>query len=1108
MGTRKTNAGYIQELAESNPLFASGAFFLESQYENATTKIKCRCSRCGNAFERRPDHLKKQGCPKCDGNDKGPNRMDHKRFLEKLEMKNRRYAGKDFEVVGEYQGALKHIACRCPKHGKWETTPSSLLNGSGCPKCANRMTDSEFFARLSKQNDQFINGDIEILGSFTDRKTRIRTHCLVCDHSWDAQPADLLANHGCPNFRRHPGWVDAKAKDPESFLSELAAKHPDIKLLSPYEKMTQPLRVRCAICNHEWTTTGTRLLAVGQGCSNWRNHPGYKSPTRKSHAEFVEELVRGNRHYANGEFEILSKYDGVDNHIECHCLVCGNRWSRTAYDLVHNGSDCPECSAKRRGLASRKTHEQFLEELARDNEYYATRKFEVTGEYESSKTPIACRCLVCDNNWKAKPEALLLRGAGCPRCSRSGTSRVEQILSVALEKSLGEEAVLNRDKTAIGSELDIYVPVHHLAIEYGSWFWHKNRFEKDLEKARRCRDAGIRLLMVYDQCREPFEIYSEDVRVYPFDLWSEKGQPALKKLVADVLSMVESDLSFSEREWKSLRAKASSRTVLKSEEEFKAELAESNPHYAEGQFEVIGEYTGVQNKVDCRCNVCGYEWAPTAITLPNSKGCPRCANEIKKTHDEVVAEIAALSPDVEVLGEYEGASKPLMVKCKICGHEWKTTTGSIRQGKGCPKYRRHPGFIDPTARTQERFVEEVAEANPSIEPLGEYKNANTKVEFRCKVCGYGWSTKPAVIINLGGGCPKCAGLVKPTQDEFLEKLVEKNQDYANGKFIVVGKYVNSKTKIECRCHEHGAWATTPNLLLRGTGCPKCGVAKSHATQKGTKRKSAHSQLRTHEQFISELKEKNVHYANGEFEVVGVYAKSTEPIVCLCPMHGQWATTPSNLIHHASQCPKCRIGEKRITHGEFLERLAKKNRHYANGEFVVVGEYTRSKDDIECECPEHGRWQTKANTLMNGAGCPKCSSAERGKSRCKTQEQFLEDLSRANKRYANGDFVVVGSYADSRLPIECECPKHGSWQASYKALMYGSGCPRCVSLASINPGLAAEWHPTLNGDLTPWDVKPGSSKLAWWRCSKGHEWQQRIDRRHHGRSKCPLCRKGR
>lgn len=63
-----------------------------------------------------------------------------------------------------------------------------------------------------------------------------------------------------------------------------------------------------------------------------------------------------------------------------------------------------------------------------------------------------------------------------------------------------------------------------------------------------------------------------------------------------------------------------------------------------------------------------------------------------------------------------------------------------------------------------------------------------------------------------------------------------------------------------------------------------------------------------------------------------------------------------------------------------------------------------------------------------------------------------------------------------------------------------------SLASLFPAVAAEWHPTKNGDLTPERVVAGTTRMLWWRCDGGpdHEWQARaVDRTTKG-SGCPMC----
>jgi hypothetical protein len=55
-----------------------------------------------------------------------------------------------------------------------------------------------------------------------------------------------------------------------------------------------------------------------------------------------------------------------------------------------------------------------------------------------------------------------------------------------------------------------------------------------------------------------------------------------------------------------------------------------------------------------------------------------------------------------------------------------------------------------------------------------------------------------------------------------------------------------------------------------------------------------------------------------------------------------------------------------------------------------------------------------------------------------------------------------------------------------------------------PELMAEWHPTKNEGLRLDDLLHGSNKVAWWRCSDGHEWQSAIfNRAIHGKG-CPYC----
>lgn len=91
-----------------------------------------------------------------------------------------------------------------------------------------------------------------------------------------------------------------------------------------------------------------------------------------------------------------------------------------------------------------------------------------------------------------------------------------------------------------------------------------------------------------------------------------------------------------------------------------------------------------------------------------------------------------------------------------------------------------------------------------------------------------------------------------------------------------------------------------------------------------------------------------------------------------------------------------------------------------------------------------------------------------------------------------------------------------WPATVQSRVRGSRCPFCTpgvrkplivgfnDLASQNPVVASEWHPTKNGNLTPEQVSVQSGKKAWWLGKKcGHEWQAIVSNRYKGAS-CPYC----
>lgn len=63
----------------------------------------------------------------------------------------------------------------------------------------------------------------------------------------------------------------------------------------------------------------------------------------------------------------------------------------------------------------------------------------------------------------------------------------------------------------------------------------------------------------------------------------------------------------------------------------------------------------------------------------------------------------------------------------------------------------------------------------------------------------------------------------------------------------------------------------------------------------------------------------------------------------------------------------------------------------------------------------------------------------------------------------------------------------------------------MSLATLFPEIAAEWHPTKNRGIVPSMVLPQSRMRAWWRGRCGHEWQALVfSRTRETQSGCPYC----
>ena len=177
------------------------------------------------------------------------------------------------------------------------------------------------------------------------------------------------------------------------------------------------------------------------------------------------------------------------------------------------------------------------------------------------------------------------------------------------------------------------------------------------------------------------------------------------------------------------------------------------------------------------------------------------------------------------------------------------------------------------------------------------------------------------------------------------------------------------------------------------------------------------------------------------------------------------------------------------------------------------------------CKECGhKWPAEIKSRVVGEGCPKCGRKAMGntfrKNKIESGAKSLADEHpeiafewhpTKNKPYSPSDYT---SHSNAMIVWHCHKCGH-DWEATINNRVgRGSGCPVCAGnviktgyndLATVNPDLAAEWHPTKNLPLTTQTVGASSNKNVWWVCKFGHEYRCRVVDRKKGVG-CSECSK--
>lgn len=753
-----------------------------------------------------------------------------------------------------------------------------------------RLDELKGLSKLKKTHEDFIaemrikHPNIRIVGTYTGCYNKIEWLCSGCGESQFSLPGNLLKPEATGLCRKcfNLQLSASRTKGSAQLLQELHNIHPDLIITGTYQGKNHEIEWVCSSCGKKQYSLAGNLLK-----------PSKQPYCRSCYSKLKSSLVKDNKgnyvrekndendgksikqRNADAFYEklnerehppiVLSEYNGVREKIRCRCSVCGHEWESRPRELLISKHPCPRCADQSRVISN----ETFVQRLSKINPYVIPLE-----EYVKYKQSIKCRCSRCGHEWSVTPGALL-SGNGCPNCSHTGTSFFEQFLMLSLKDAVGDDRVISRDRKAIGSELDVYIPDMKLAFEYGAWFYHKRRISNDLKKVKLCEEAGIRLIRIYDACGNE-SIGGIDVLSYPYNIALDINDSI--EAVNRLFSMTNIRNTISEERWSTLADNAYILSRRMTTDQFKEKIAAIQPN-----IEILGEYKSGSCRIACRCRTCGHTWNPTAHGLLAGYGCPNCYNLSKaKPQETFLQELKRVNSRVELLEPYVASNKRILVKCKKCGHQWRPYASNLLHGYGCAVCKKKA--------MEQKAIDDILRVNPNLEIVGKYQGMSKPIKVKCKKCGNIWS---------------------PTVD---------------------------------------------NLVRDATRCPDCS------------RKNANQKLKmSTEEFVKRLSE-----ISPTIEVVGAFKGVNNRVNVCCKKCGyEWSPRAADLLTGRG-CRECKYKERAVkarrTPAQFVQEMS-----IINPDIIVLGEYVKANERIEVECKRCGRkWNPKASSLIAGTGCPSCS----------------------------------------------------------------------------------------------------------------------------------------
>ena len=313
----------------------------------------------------------------------------------------------------------------------------------------------------------------------------------------------------------------------------------------------------------------------------------------------------------------------------------------------------------------------------------------------------------------------------------------------------------------------------------------------------------------------------------------------------------------------------------------------------------------------------------------------------------------------------------------------------------------------------------------------------------------------------------------------------------------------SNRSVWWQCEKGHEWKATIVNRTRGNGCPIC---SNRVVLTG------YNDLVTTNPDIA----KEWHPSkNGELKPTDVTAGAKQYVWWQCEKGHEWKSRVSTRLA-GSNCPFC--ANQTVQTGTndlatLYPSLAAQWHPTKNGAMKPTDLVPGSHTEIWWQCEKGHEWKVAPyHRVRSNTSCPYCS----GKAILDGFNDLLTlrpDIAKEWHPSKNKGLEPTDVGIGNGRKIWWLCKNGHEWEARVSDRCGGNGCPICSGrkvlrnfndLYTTNPELAAQWHPSKNGNLTPHDVSHGMEKKVWWLGPCGHEWEAKISDRSKSNTGCPIC----